>query len=191
MFYPKKNQPLDRELFQNPTAEYRGVPFWAWNGDLNKEELLRQLEIMKEMGMGGAQMHVRVGLEVPYLSEDFLDRVRSCVEKCRAEGMHAWLYDEDRWPSGAAGGLVTREETYRARTLLLTPEKRTLPLVACYDVSLNEDGTLRSYQAVNEGNVPAGKRWYAYLCVEAPSNWYNGQTYVNALDPEPFKNSYL
>jgi len=183
VFYPKKNQPLYRELFQNPTAEYRGVPFWAWNGDLNKEELLRQLEVMKEMGMGGAQMHVRVGLEVPYLSEDFLDRVRSCVEKCRAEGMHAWLYDEDRWPSGTAGGLVTREETYRARTLLLTPEKRALPLIACFDVALNDDGTLRSYQAVNEGDVPAGKSWYAYLCVEAPSNWYNGQTYVNALDP--------
>jgi len=29
--------------------------------------------------------------------------VRRCVEKARTEGMLAWLYDEDRWPSGAAG----------------------------------------------------------------------------------------
>lgn len=28
-----------------------------------------------------------------------------------------WLYDEDRWPSGSAGGMVTREPRYRAMFL--------------------------------------------------------------------------
>lgn len=29
----KKNQPekLEDSLFEQPTAEYRGAPFWAWN----------------------------------------------------------------------------------------------------------------------------------------------------------------
>ena len=33
MIYEKntKQPKLDRELFKNPTAEYRGTPFWAWN----------------------------------------------------------------------------------------------------------------------------------------------------------------
>ncbi len=35
--------------------------------------------------------------------------------------MLCWLYDEDRWPSGAAGGYVTRDVRYRARHLLFTP----------------------------------------------------------------------
>lgn len=33
MLYPKnQRKTLSRELFKNPTSEYRGAPFWAWNG---------------------------------------------------------------------------------------------------------------------------------------------------------------
>ena len=44
----KKNQTekLNMDLFQNPTAEYRGTPFWAWNCKLEAEELTRQLDVM-------------------------------------------------------------------------------------------------------------------------------------------------
>ena len=45
------------------------------------------------------------------------------LHKAKNEKMLAWLYDEDRWPSGAAGGLVTKDEKYRARCLLFTTEK--------------------------------------------------------------------
>ena len=66
MLYPKTNaESLVDELFQNLTKEYRGAPFWAWNCKLQKEELLRQLEVLKEMGMGGAHIHVRRGMETP------------------------------------------------------------------------------------------------------------------------------
>ena len=40
------------ELFREPTAAYRGKPFWAWNGKLEEEEILRQVDVMKEMGFG-------------------------------------------------------------------------------------------------------------------------------------------
>lgn len=51
----KKNiaKTLDKNLFENPTAEYRGTPFWSWNCKLDKEQLLRQIESLKEMGFGG------------------------------------------------------------------------------------------------------------------------------------------
>ncbi|MBP3384638.1 MAG: hypothetical protein J6M22_04135, partial [Firmicutes bacterium] len=52
---------LDRELFENPTSEYRGAPFWAWNGKLDREELARQIRIFRKMGMGGFHIHVRTG----------------------------------------------------------------------------------------------------------------------------------
>ena len=41
MLYDKnRNNPqLDKELFKNPTAEYRGTPFWAWNCELDEKEL--------------------------------------------------------------------------------------------------------------------------------------------------------
>ena len=45
MFYPKnKEKELSRGLFKNPTAEYRGTPFWAWNCKLSKDELNGRLK---------------------------------------------------------------------------------------------------------------------------------------------------
>ena len=121
MLYPKNQDPeLSRELFENPTCEYRGTPFWAWNCELKKEELLWQLEVLKKMGLGGAHMHVRTGMATPYLSDEHMELIKACVDKCRDEKMLAWLYDEDRWPSGAAGGLVTKDPQYRSRFLLFT-----------------------------------------------------------------------
>ena len=77
MLYKKKDQAvLDRELFENPTAEYRGTPFWAWNCKLEKQQLLRQLEQMKEMGFGGAHMHVRTGMATPYLSDEHMKLIK-------------------------------------------------------------------------------------------------------------------
>ena len=29
--------------FENPGAEKRSLPFWAWNGRLDKEELVQQV----------------------------------------------------------------------------------------------------------------------------------------------------
>ena len=68
----KKNQAekLEDSLFKQPTAEYRGAPFWAWNTMLDQKELDRQMEVLKSMGFGGAHLHPRTGLETPYLSEE-------------------------------------------------------------------------------------------------------------------------
>ena len=70
MLYPRNQEKaLSDALFRNPGSEYRGTPFWAWNCELDREELLRQLEVMKQMGLGGAHMHVRTGMATPYLSD--------------------------------------------------------------------------------------------------------------------------
>ena len=58
MFYKKnKKESLEDSLFQNPTSEYRGAPFWAWNTKLDKNELLWQIEELRKMGFGGFHMH--------------------------------------------------------------------------------------------------------------------------------------
>ncbi|MBU9726991.1 hypothetical protein [Diplocloster modestus] len=37
------------QQFRNPGKEYYARPFWAWNGKLEEQELLRQIDIMREM----------------------------------------------------------------------------------------------------------------------------------------------
>ena len=189
MLYPhSKDAALSRELFENPPSEYRGTPFWAWNCELDRDELLWQLDVLKKMGLGGAHMHVRTGMATPYLSDDHMALIRACVDKCKEEKMLSWLYDEDRWPSGAAGGLVTRDEKYRARHLLFTVtpygegkvirsrDSRSEGLrsengrfLACYDVQLDEDGCLKDYRRIGETDEPQGAKWYAYLETDTPS----------------------
>ncbi|MDQ0896916.1 glycosyl hydrolase [Paenibacillus sp. V4I7] len=135
-----------KKQFEQPPAAYRAVPFWAWNDDLKKEELRRQIEDMKEQGMGGFFMHSRDGLETPYLSEAWMDAVKESVAKAEELGMQAWLYDEDRWPSGSAGGSVQAHgDEYRSKGLTIE--------VVRGNGSFEDDGRVAAvFKAVIEGN---------------------------------------
>ena len=195
---------LERELFKNPTAEYRGAPFWSWNCKLDQEELDWQLEVFKKMGFGGAHMHVRTGMATPYLSDEYMEFIKNCIKKAKSENMLAWLYDEDRWPSGSAGGMVTKEKRFRARYLLFTavpkseekevlsylnPETRKFfaekgGLLGCYDVKLDAKGNLLDWKMISAEEPAKHEKWYAYMELHKESGWHNNQTYVNTLDKE-------
>ncbi len=205
MLYKKNGlKKLPDSLFRNPTAEYRGAPFWAWNCKLDKDELLRQVGVLGEMGFGGFHMHVRSGMATEYLGDEFMDLVEACTDEAEKKNMLAWLYDEDRWPSGFAGGLVTKDEKHRIKYLLFTAtpyeelgglvregsEAQTAKrsgngkLLARYDVELDADGRLARYRRLGEGEEPHADLWYAY--VESPkcAPRYNGYTYANLMDKE-------
>ena len=84
MLYKKNSEEkLSKELFKNPTCEFRGTPFWAWNSWLEKDELERQIGIFKEMGFGGFHMHSRSGMSMEYLGEGFMNCVKYCVGKAK------------------------------------------------------------------------------------------------------------
>ena len=203
MLYKRKGTPsLDPALFRKPTAEYRGAPFWAWNCKLEQSELDRQLEVFKKMGFGGAHMHVRTGMATKYLSDEYMTLIKNCVKKSKSEDMLAWLYDEDRWPSGSAGGEVTKEKRFRARNMVFTceprpeytarygdPEAKTAfaengGLLACFDVKLDKNGKLVSWQTIDPESTAQNEKWYAYMEIHKASGWHNGQTYVDTLNKE-------
>lgn len=94
---------------------YGSVPFWSWNDRLDPEELRRQIRAMKKIGMHGFFMHARGGLETEYLSDEWFACIAASVDEAKKQGMDAWSYDENGWPSGFAGGLLLKDEDNHAR----------------------------------------------------------------------------
>lgn len=81
-------------------------PFWFWNGDMKRGEIVRQIREMKEKGIPGFLIHPRQGMEIPYLSREYFDRVKLAVQTAAEFGMEVWIYDEYPYPSGVCGGEV-------------------------------------------------------------------------------------
>lgn len=179
-----------QELYQTLpqlSAAYRSAPFWGWNDRLTPAELTRQLRDMKDKGMGGAFIHSREGLETPYLSKEWLDDAALCADEARKLGMELWIYDEDKWPSGGAGGMVSAADpdayTAKGLTLEVLPADAALPeeppnvrVVGDYRGQIR-DGRLL---ALGEGD----RHIILRRELSAPSEWYNGFAPPDNLDPD-------
>lgn len=190
------------ELFYNPPVEYRAKPFWSWNGELDKNELIRQVHVIKEMGFGGFFIHSRSGLITEYLGEEWFELVNAVADEGEKIGLETWLYDEDRWPSGSAGGRVTEENQFRMKSLKLTEvpinnyiksENAVYEFIAkidginvnCYK-KLNRDGNIETLlnQMKNDCADGCGEWKILIFTIEtqAPSSKFNGNTYLDTMN---------
>jgi len=178
--------------FANPGPEFRGKPFWSWNGELREDELLRQVHILKDMGMGGYFMHSRTGLATEYLGEEWFKLINTCADEGQRLGMEAWLYDEDRWPSGTAGGLVTANPKFSQQFMTLNtmaPEEFTWreDIVAAFACKL-DDTAFTDCRRMKTTDSPAdfkGKTILVFTIETAkPSSFFNGNTEVDRLSRE-------
>ena len=202
------------DIFRNPTAEYRGIPFWSWNCKVTEELIDWQLDCFVQMGFGGVDVHPRAGLDIEYLGDEYMDLIEYTVKRCREKGMVCWLYDEDRFPSGAAGGKVTKDFRFRGRYLLLTEkhfEQGILPgycedresfekavergekpsgyYITAYKILLDE-GYLKEYQRldsreeISQALRRGEKVRFAYVKVMEEEPWFEDKTYVDTMNPE-------
>jgi len=132
-----------KEGFIDPPGAYSMLPFWSWNGTLERDRLLWQLEQMKEKGIDGAFMHARVGINkggTPYFSEGWWNAVDVVIDFAAKNNFNAYLYDEDKWPSGSAGG----------RTLKRNPDAfvkkglqyNTMEITGPNSIQIDQEGTV-------------------------------------------------
>ena len=190
--------------FQNPAREYRGTPFWSWNAEMTPEEVRRQVRELYEQGVGGFFIHSRDGLETPYLGREWMDCVEAAVDEAKQLGIAAWLYDDDRWPSGNAGGMVAAGgDAYRLKGLTLQVCDTCDPAV------WQEEHLIAVFTALVQGDViywlerlenamtkipepeenkqyPGCRQVFLILRLEisAKSEWFNGETPVDNLNPD-------
>ncbi|MBI4024094.1 MAG: hypothetical protein HY360_03880 [Verrucomicrobia bacterium] len=93
--------------------------FWLWNATPAPEDIRGRLDDFAAKGIRAVYIHPMpqafrpedffAGMEIPYLSEAFFERVVFTCDEMRRRGMRLWLYDEGGWPSGVADGAVVAE----------------------------------------------------------------------------------
>ena len=124
---------LEPTIFACPPATWRGAYFWSINDRVDERRIREQVRHMHRQGQGGAFYHPRAGMTDAYLSRRFFEGVDAALSESRSQGMLFYLYDEDRFPSGFAGGYVMEADERHAALQLV----RTVPEgggVASYDV---------------------------------------------------------
>jgi hypothetical protein len=128
--------------FKNPPPEYSLLPFWSWNGTLTADKLTWQLDQMMDKGIYGAFLHARAGLdesETPYFSDGFWKAVDTTIRYSAAKGFQTYLYDEDKWPSGSAGGrtIVSNPEEFVKKVLFYDKMEVTGPQTISLNIHKN------------------------------------------------------
>jgi hypothetical protein len=181
-------------LFANPPKEFRPSPFWSWNDDLNEDELVRQVRDFKDKGFGGYFMHSRGGLRTPYLGRAWMRCIAACLNEGKKLDLESWLYDEDRWPSGSAGGLVTEgRDELKSRGLCLVPSPSGVtqacpgaPLspeddcLAVFDV----DQSLGTYRKMKPAETAKNAKVGFKVLLSPQTNWFNGESYADLMNAE-------
>ena len=97
--------------FQQPASEYRPFVRWWWNGDkVEADELIRELHLLKEAGIGGVEINPIAfpsycdSLDKPslqWLSPEWIDMLKVCFDEADSLDMTCDLLVGSGWPFGA------------------------------------------------------------------------------------------
>ncbi len=152
--------------FLDPPSEFRSFTFYSVNDLLSPEEISRQVRGFKDAGLGGFYLHSREGLLTPFLGDAWWASMEAAVETAGKCQLNACFYDEDKWPSGYAGGIIPlMDETFRARCLARI--RKTTPLPPGSEILGEDDSTLFISHTASLGNP-----------------LFNGTCYVDLFNPE-------
>lgn len=99
------------QQFQNPDSKYRPFVRWWWNGDrVEAEELVRELRLMKEAGIGGVEINPiafpsgadPAGTKpLKWLSDEWIDMLSVVFDEAKSLGMTCDLIIGSGWPFGS------------------------------------------------------------------------------------------
>lgn len=196
-----------RQRFPDPDPAYRTAPLWVWNDLMAEDVIERQLAELKQHGFGGAFVHPRPGLVTEYLSGEWFDRWSYALETAKRLAMKLYIYDENSYPSGFAGGHVPAmlpdclAASAACRLERIAPPGDPLsppspsearPLLKAYAVTLTDSGSQDVERIVCDLTDLPPSEWHRYgdWCMRiekaAPQmmTWLGGFAYVDLMRPE-------
>lgn len=174
--------------FKTPSAEYTTAPFFVWNYKITKEEIDKFLQDFKNQGSSQVFVHPRPGLVTEYLADEWFDLFKYTVDKGKEMGMKVWIYDENSYPSGFAGGHVPDQmpESYNQGQGLKMTKADILPDTANkYYLCLKEDNGIFTdiTSSLDAEKGKTGKFFLFSKTFNGKSDWYGGFSYVDLLYP--------
>jgi hypothetical protein len=174
-----------RARFVDPPREFASGPLWVWNDDLTETQIRETLRDFADQHVRQAYVHPRPGLMTPYLGEDWFRLWKVALDEAAKLDMNIWIYDENSYPSGFAGGWVPE----------LMPESRGMGLVQrevksppAWEESFIAVHRIDGEQAedvsarVKAGEpLPEGRYLIAEIRRAGNSPWYGNRSYVNLI----------
>ena len=174
-----------KQLFVDPPREYSTAPLWVWNDRLTEDEIRGTLRELASQKVRQVFVHPRPGLMTPYLGPEWFRLWKVALDEAEKLDLNVWIYDENSYPSGFAGGWVP-ELMPESRGLGLSlrvekaPPKWSTDHVAVFRLEGNraEDVTakLKAGTMLAEGD-------YLVAAVQRAGNspWHGNRCYVNLL----------
>ncbi len=174
--------------FGTPSAEYTTAPFFVWNYKITKPEIDKFLNDFKAQGSLQVFIHPRPGLVTEYLSDEWFELFRYTVDKGKELGMKVWIYDENSYPSGFAGGHVPDqmpESVNQGQGLKMTRVEMLPDTAEKYYLCLKEEeGKFTDVTAaIQSEKGKQGKYLLFSKTYNGKSDWYGGFSYVDLLYP--------
>ena len=176
-----------RAMFASPPREYATAPLWVWNDMLTEEQIVSTLRDLAGQKVRQAFVHPRPGLMTPYLSDRWFHLWKVALAEAEKLDMNVWIYDENSYPSGFAGGFVPDAmPEARGRGLAMREAKQPGKL---------EEGTLAVYRLTDAGSenvtaqvkagapLPEGRYLIVTVRRAANSPWHGGRCYVDLMYP--------
>ncbi|MDO4587075.1 MAG: glycosyl hydrolase [Planctomycetia bacterium] len=176
-----------KETFlKGPGRHFSTAPLWVWNDFLTEEQIRQTLQDLASQQVKQAFVHPRPGLMTPYLSADWFRLWKVALDEAEKLDMNIWIYDENSYPSGFAGGLVPESlPESRGKGLLLqtVSSLETIDENILFIYQKNANG---QYQNVSEEmkkskSLPKGEWLVAKTALAGSSSWFGGTFYVDLL----------
>jgi len=176
-----------KALFADPPREYHSAPLWVWNDMLTDEQITGTLRDLAGQQVKQVFVHPRPGLMTPYLSQEWFRLWKVALKEAERLDMNVWIYDENSYPSGFAGGFVPdampesrgRGLTIKEQDSVGQPDEN---FVAAFRLTESAYENI-SDKAKAGAELPKGKYLVASVQRAGNSPWHGGKFYVDLMYP--------
>lgn len=176
-----------QKQFENPSRDFSTGPLWVWNDLLTETQVRQGLRDLAAQQVRQVWVHPRPGLLTPYLGEDWFRMWSAALDEAAKLDMNVWIYDENSYPSGFAGGLVPEALPDSRNTSLRAKETQKAPVIDADTIAvfqINGDTFADVTAKIRANETLGGGRFLTIFRVYAESSpWYAGKWYVDLLKP--------